>query len=98
MDKRREERVKKRVVVKLNDKPSILEDISKNGIKLTAAHIPPSRYVDITIEAGEEKLALRGYIRWIKRQITFHSPKKIGLSLIDVPDEYYTFLETLGIK
>lgn len=95
MDKRRHERKKKRILIRMNGKPAVLQDISRSGIQLTCATIPGERQVDVTIVYGDKKFDLTGLIRWVRRQVTFHSPKNIGISLVQPPKEYIQFIDSL---
>ncbi len=95
MDKRRHERKKKRILIRMNGKPAVLQDISRSGIQLTCATIPGERQVDITIQYEDKTYDLTGLIRWVRRQVTFHSPKNIGISLNNPPKEYLSFIDNL---
>lgn len=94
-NKRREDRKKKRIIIKMNEKPAVLLDISPKGIKLSAAAIPSKRNVNIIIEFEDKKFNLKGYVRWVKRKVSFHSPKDIGLSIEKAPEEFYKFLDSI---
>ena len=95
MDKRRHERKKKRILIRMNGKPAVLQDISRSGIQLTCATIPGERKVEISIKYEDKTFDLSGLIRWVRRQVTFHSPKNIGISLIRPPKEYLKFIDNL---
>ena len=68
MEKRKIKRIKKRIMVKINNRPAILIDISKGGIKLSSAIVPSKPEVNIEIRDNNQVFNLKGRIRWITRR------------------------------
>jgi len=93
MDKRKDKRIKKRLMAKINNKVAILVDISRTGFKVSTAVLPPNRNVDITVQAGNQIFDLKGYTCWINQKITAPRMYDMGISIKEASTEYYQFLE-----
>ena len=98
MEKRKVKRIKKRIMVKINNRPAILIDISKGGIKLSSAIVPSKPEVSIEIRDDNQVFNLRGRIRWITRTISFQNLKEIGIIIDDAPEEYHQYVDKLSAK
>jgi hypothetical protein len=92
MEKRREMRVKKRVLSSLEDKPAIIVDMSESGIQIAMNRPPRNQNVDIKLQIDGQVITLKGDIRWIERVPTSHSANNIGIAIREAPPEYYRFL------
>jgi hypothetical protein len=92
MEKRREMRIKKRMLSSLEDKPAIIVDISKGGIKISMNRPPKSQNVDIKLQIGGKVIVLKGDVRWISRMVSTHASNNIGIAIREAPPEYYELL------
>ncbi len=99
MDKRnirREEISKVHVIsIKVEDKSSILIDLSKNGFQLIVPFAPEKHEVQIEFELKEKKYHFKGFIHWASRSIIKLNWYQVGISLIDPPEELIEEIEKL---
>ena len=96
MEKRKIKRIRKRIMVKIDNRPAILIDISRGGIKLSSAIVPSNPEVNIEINDNNRIFKLKGTIRWITRKVTFQNLKEIGIQIKDAPEEFNRYIEELG--
>jgi uncharacterized protein YgbK (DUF1537 family) len=94
MDKRKDKRIKKRLMAKINNRSSILVDISRNGFKFSTATIPKTRDVEITLQADSQIFTVQGYTRWISQKVAVQQLYEIGVTIKEAAPEYYKFLDT----
>jgi hypothetical protein len=100
MEKRREKRLKKRVLVKFGE--SVLErigftsNLSKSGLYINSTQIYPSgRKIQILLSDGNYNFSLKGEVKWsIKYPSHFHSyiPSGMGIIIKEAPGDYYDFV------
>ena len=88
MEKRKEVRIKKRMLSSLEEKPAIIVDISQGGIRISMSRPPKSQNVDIKLQVGGRIISLKGDVRWITRMVSNH----IGIAIREAPPEYYEML------
>jgi hypothetical protein len=93
MEKRKTRRIKKRVMLKIDDKSAILVDISRTGIRYSTATPPKSRQVDILLHCDEQTFNLKGTIRWAKRKVALQKLYDVGVSLDETSEEYSRFID-----
>jgi hypothetical protein len=96
MEKRREMRIKKRVLSSLEDKPAIIVDMSEGGIKISMNRPPSNQNVDIKLQFGGKVITLKGDVRWIARMPGNQSSNNIGIAIREAPPEYYQMLSAPG--
>ena len=96
MEKRKEMRIRKRILSSLEDKPAIVVDISQSGIKIAMNRPPKSQNVDIKLQVGDKVITLKGDIRWITRMAATQSSNQIGIAIREAPPEYYQLLAIPG--
>ena len=94
MEKRKEMRVKRRILSSLEDKPAIIVDMSESGIQISMNRPPRDQNVDIKLQIDGQVITLKGDIRWIGRVPTSHSANNIGIAIREAPPEYYRFLSS----
>jgi hypothetical protein len=70
VEKRKEMRIKKRILSSLEDKPAIIVDISQSGIKISMNRPPKTQNVDIKLQINGRVIVLKGDIRWINRMVS----------------------------
>lgn len=93
MDQRKEKRIKKRIMAKVNNKVGILVDISRTGFKISTAVAPKNRNVDVTLQVDNQTFNLKGYTCWINQKVIAPRMYDMGISLKEACTEYYQFLE-----
>ena len=96
MEKRREMRIKKRMLSSLEDKPAIIVDISQGGIKISMTRAPKSQNVNIKLQIGGKVIHLKGDVRWINRMASNQASNNIGIAIREAPPEYYEMLNISG--
>ena len=92
MEKRKEMRIKKRMLSSLEDKPAIIVDISKGGIKISMSRPPKNQCVDVKLQVGGKVIVLKGDVRWISRIVSTQVTNSIGIAIREAPPEYYELL------
>lgn len=92
MEKRKEMRIRKRILSSLEEKPAIVVDMSLSGIKISMSRPPKSQDVNITLQVGEKVINLKGDIRWINRTVSNKVSNNIGIVIREAPPEYYEML------
>ncbi len=92
MEKRKEMRIRKRMLSSLENKPAIVVDMSQNGIKISMSRPPQSQTVDIRLQIGGKVISLKGDIRWISRMVSNQASNNIGIAIREAPPEYYEML------
>ena len=100
MEKRREPRIRKRVMVKFGEKNyerlGFTSNISSSGLHITSTQILPSgKEITILIEDNERVYNLKGEVRWsIKYPSHFYSYmlSGMGIKLKEIPAEFKEYL------
>jgi len=99
MDKRKEEREDLGKVsllsVKIENKSSILIDLSRNGFQLIIPFAPYQNDVNIEFSVKEKKFNFKGYIHWASRSLIKLNWYQVGVSFIDPPSELIGEIEGL---
>ncbi len=103
MEKRKERRLKKRVMVKFGE--SILErigftsNLSQNGLYINSTQIYPSgKKIKILLSDGGKSFSLKGEVKWsIKYPSHFHSyiPSGMGVYIKEAPGDFYEFVREI---
>jgi hypothetical protein len=88
MDMRRDERVRKRGLARVDDKPGIMVDMSRGGIQITVPSLPKMKQVTIRLQLGERVINCLGEIIWVRRTLTPGSPHHMGIAIKSAPPEY----------
>jgi len=96
MDRRRHKRIKKSMILEINEKPGKLIDISKSGLRVSTSLVKTPRDIDIVLHNNGKNFGLKGMIHWIRRKNPIQNSKEIGVRVKDAPLEYYNFLNTLN--
>ena len=93
MEKRKEKRVKKRILSSLEERPAIIVDISQGGIQISMSSKPKNQSVSIKLQIGGKVIDLQGDVRWINKTTSSQNASNIGITLHEVPAEYLQLLE-----
>jgi hypothetical protein len=96
MEKRKEMRIKKRMLSNLEDKPAIIVDISQSGIKISMSRPPKSQEVEIKLQIGDKVINVKGDVRWITHMVSTRVTNDIGIAIREAPDEYYELVSKSG--
>ena len=96
MEKRKEIRIKKRMLSNLEDKPAIIVDISQGGIKISMNRPPKSQNVEVKLQLGGKVISVRGDVRWITRMVSTRVTNDIGIAIREAPPEYYELVSNSG--
>lgn len=92
MEKRKETRVKKRILSSLEDRPALIVDISQGGIQISMSTTPKSQEVAIKLQIGGQAINLKGNIRWINKAMINQNSSNIGIAIKDAPPEFLRLL------
>jgi len=95
MERRKNKRIKKRVLSKIDDKTGITIDLSKKGMQISLKSNPQKKNINVTLQVGEKYFDLKGEIRWVRKELSVQGSSRIGIFLTDVPPEYAHLLEQL---
>ena len=95
MDERKEERKKKRVLLKVGDDKGILVDISKIGLRVAMEKIPSGETVDINLKIKNKPFNLKGTVHWVEIKQTIDEPYEMGISLLNPDEDFEEFVENL---
>jgi hypothetical protein len=93
MEKRKEKRVRKRIISSLEERPAIILDISQSGIQISMSSKPKNQLVSIKLQIGGKVIDLHGNVRWINKIISGQNSSNIGIAIHDAPAEYLQLLE-----
>jgi hypothetical protein len=96
MEKRKEIRIKKRILSNLEDKPAIIVDISQGGIKISMNRPPKSQDVEVKLQIGGQVISVKGDVRWITRMVSTRGGNDIGIAIREAPPEYYKLVSGPG--
>ena len=92
MDKRKEKRVKKRMLTSLEERPAIVVDISESGIQITMNSTPKNQRVGIKLQIGGKVIEMQGDVRWINKTMFNQNSSNIGIAIENAPTEYLQLL------
>jgi hypothetical protein len=93
MEKRKEKRIRKRMLSSLEDRPAIIVDVSQSGIQISMSSTPKNQLVSIKLQIGGKVINLRGDIRWINKTISAQNSSNIGIAIHEAPPEYLQLVE-----
>jgi len=96
MEKRKERRLKKRSLIRIDDKAGMLLDISEDGIKVALSSLPTRRQVQINLHLDDQDFSLAGTIRWIKKTFSAHGSNELGIHIEDPPPGFITAVSRIG--
>jgi hypothetical protein len=97
MEERQRERIRKKLLIKVEGQSSVMVDMSANGMKLIVPVLLKKREVDITFEMKDHSLDLTGCIRWIRKEQTIYDQAQyqVGVYFEEPPAEYIELIENL---
>jgi hypothetical protein len=93
MERRKNERVKKRLSVSINDKVAIVSNMSHDGMQLIMTALPGNRTVYVRFQVDDQTFELKGYVRWIRKQLSIYQQYLVGLSITNATYEYYQLIQ-----
>jgi len=92
MEKRKEKRVRKRMLSSLEERPAIIVDISESGIQISMSSTPKNQLVSIKLQIGGKVIDLQGDVRWINKTTSSQNTSNIGIAIREAPAEYLQLL------
>jgi len=92
MEKRKEKRVRKRMLSSLEERPAIIVDISQSGIQIAMSSTPKNQRVSIKLQIGGKVIVLQGDVRWINKTTSNQNTSNIGITIREAPAEYLQLL------
>ena len=92
MEKRKEKRVRKRMLSSLEERPAIIVDISESGIQISMSSTPKNQLVSIKLQIGGKVIDLQGDVRWINKTTSSQNTSNIGIAIREAPSEYLQLL------
>ena len=95
MERRKHKRIKKSMILRVNNKPGQLIDLSRDGLRLSTAISQTPRDIDIALKTENKRMNLQGSIQWIRNQDQRKRSAELGVRLPDPPQEYHQLLDTL---
>src|SRR4030042_5081965 len=96
MERRKNKRIKKQIKVKVNSKPGNVMDISRGGLRLSAALTKTSRDIDIALKTENKIHNLKGSIQWMShKRDPYNNMSELGVVVPNPPQDYRQYLDTL---
>lgn len=92
MDKRREKRIKTRILVKIDGKSGILNDFSQQGLQISTNSPPSRRQVDIVFNLSGKDVSVKGLIQWIRKRYSVQNAFQVGCLVENPPVGYFHLL------
>ena len=92
------ERIDKKLLIKVEGETCVMQDISKNGMRLMSRVLFKTQTVDINFTMDDIEVELQGQIRWIQKRPTVYDQAQylVGVYLLDPPEEYIELVEKLS--
>ncbi len=94
-ERRQFPRVQKRIMVKIDDKPGLLLDISRGGMRISSSVEPVKKEVSIKLQAADRMLSIFGEVRWVDRKYSVQNLKDIGINLIAAEVPFFRYLDRI---
>ena len=94
-EKRKSQRVKKAMPLKINSEKGMLIDISRGGLGISPEIIPVGEIIYVQLKVKEEVINLQGKIKWISFRKTMEGACHVGFSITKAPEAYYKFVDNL---
>ncbi len=88
MERRADERIRKRGLGRIAGKPAILVDISSHGVQMLVPAIPKFRMVDIHLRIGDHILDCHGEIVWVRKSIAAGQSHCLGIIVRDPQPDF----------
>lgn len=101
MEQRKFPRMKTKIAAEVNNSQAVLENVSKQGLKmiLWSHAVPENRDISVMFAVGEKKINLKGEIRWCMRdKYSIQDLKVVGLYIENAPEEYHQFVDSLSAR
>ena len=83
------------MILKVNNKPGSLIDISRSGLRLSSILTKTPRNIDIALKADSQIFNIQGIIQWIRNKDQRQKSTELGVCIPDPPQGYNQFLDTL---
>lgn len=94
-DRRESNRIRKRIMLRVNNRPGILLDLSQTGMRVSTSMVPVSRNVRIQFHADGAEFDLDGHILWVNKRYALQNLKEMGILIQNRPESYNRYLEKI---
>lgn len=95
IERRGSSRIRKRIMLRVNNRPGILLDLSRNGMRVSTSMVPVSPYVRVQFRADGSEFDLEGYILWVNEKYAVQNLKEMGIIIQNKPDLYTHYLDRI---
>lgn len=97
MDERHIDRIRKKLLIKVNGMTSIMVDISPTGMKVELPVLLKKRDVEIMLHIEDNEVNMHGDVRWIHKQPTVYDQAQyqVGIFFENPPEEYLEMVAKL---
>lgn len=91
------ERIKKKLVVQVEEQTCIMEDMSRVGMRLVTPMLLKKREIVVAFQIEEVNLQLKGRVCWIKKELNIYQQPEyhVGVYIPEPPAEYVRLVESL---
>jgi hypothetical protein len=91
------ERVKKKMMVKVEDQNCIMVDMSKVGMRLIMPVLLKKRDITVSLQINDQQMELNCRVCWIKKELNVYqqSEYQVGLFIPSPPRDYVLAVESL---
>ena len=97
-ERRKSRRIKIKKLVKINDEPCIMLDISSGGLRVSTDKVPGLPYVKIRFVINNKVIELDGIIRWRSKENPFTKLIDLGIAIEKTSYEFDTYIKYLYKK
>ncbi len=94
-ERRQFQRVQKRIMIKIDDKPGLLLNISRGGMRISSTLEPVKKEVSIKLHAADNVFSVFGEVRWVDRKYSVQNLKDIGINVIAAEVPFFRFLDRI---
>jgi len=94
-ERRQFPRIQKRIMVKIDDKPGLLLDISRGGMRISSSVDPVNKEVNIKLQAADRIFSVFGEVRWVDRKYSVQNLKDIGVNVIAAEVSFFRYLDRI---
>lgn len=91
------ERIKKKLIVNVENENCVMVDMSKFGMRLTTPFLLKKRDIIVSFQMENVALELSCHVCWIKKEVNIYrqSQYQVGLYIPEPPVEYIQLVESL---
>ena len=94
-ERRQFPRGQKRIMLKIDDKPGLLLNISRGGMRVSSTLEPVGKEVSIKLHAADNVFSVFGEVRWVDHKYSVQNLKDIGINVIAAEVPFFRFLDKI---